>query len=63
MHLQTHTLHDNVNLINNGSNYAVATTSVTVDAAASFLVRDIIKFAKHAQNTELQSSATNTFNN
>ena len=37
-------------------------TAITVDAGASFLVGDIIKFASHSQQYSVTGISSNTFN-
>jgi hypothetical protein len=51
---------DNVSLVNDTSNYAVGATAITVDAGASFLVGDIIKFASHSQLYSVTGISSNT---
>ena len=51
---------DNVSLVNDSSNYAVGATAITVDAGASFVVGDIIKFASHSQHYSVTGISSNT---
>ena len=51
---------DNVSLVNDSSNYAVGATAITVDAGASFIVGDIIKFASHSQHYSVTGISSNT---
>ena len=51
---------DNVSLVNDSSNYAVGATAITVDAGASFIVGDIIKFASHSQQYSVTGISSNT---
>jgi len=51
---------DNVSLVNDSSNYAVGATAITVDAGASFVVGDIIKFSSHAQHYSVTGISSNT---
>ena len=51
---------DNVSLVNDSSNYAVGATAITVDAGASFVVGDIIKFASHSQLYSVTGISSNT---
>ena len=52
--------YDNVSLVNDSSNYAVGATAITVDAGASFVVGDIIKFANHSQLYDVTAISSNT---
>ena len=51
---------DNVSLVNDSNNYAVGATAITVDAGASFVVGDIIKFASHNQLYDVTAISSNT---
>ena len=51
---------DNVSLVNDSNNYAVGATAITVDAGASFVVGDIIKFASHSQLYDVTAISSNT---
>tara|TARA_B100001564_G_scaffold113109_1_gene93867 strand:- start:787 stop:2787 length:2001 start_codon:yes stop_codon:yes gene_type:complete len=51
---------DNVSLVNDASNYAVGATAITVDAGASFLKGDLIKFQNHSQLYSVTNISSNT---
>ena len=51
---------DNVSLVNDSNNYAVGATAITVDAGASFVVGDIIKFGSHSQLYDVTAISSNT---
>ena len=51
---------DNVSLVDDTSNYAVGATAITVDAGASFLKGDLIKFQNHSQLYSVTNISSNT---
>ena len=51
---------DAVTAVNNGSGYAVGSTSVVTDAGASFLVGDIVKFQNHSTFYSITGISTDT---
>ena len=51
---------DNVSLVNDTNDYAVGATAITVDAGASFVVGDVIKFANHSQLYDVTAISSNT---
>ena len=51
---------DAVTAVNNGSGYAVGSTSVVTDAGASFLVGDIVKFQNHSTFYSITGISSNT---
>ena len=51
---------NSASLVNNGSGYAIASTSVIVDSGALFVVGDVIKFANHSNHYKITAISTNT---
>ena len=51
---------NSASLVNNGSGYAIASTSVVVDNGALFVVGDIIKFANHSNHYSITAISTHT---
>ena len=51
---------NSASLVNNGAGYAIASTSVVVDAGTAFIVGDIIKFANHSNHYKVTAIATHT---